>query len=53
MKEEWPKFHLSSAMAKGEGTLRYASWTQWLWKGFFHKWNTAIYTAYRAFDYFD
>lgn len=28
MKEEWPKFHLPLAVAKGKGTLGYASWTQ-------------------------
>lgn len=28
MEQEWPKFDLPSAMAEGEGTLGYASWTQ-------------------------
>lgn len=26
--KEWPKFHLPSTMAKGEGTSGYASWIQ-------------------------
>lgn len=28
MNEEWPRFHLPSATAKGEGTLGYGSWIQ-------------------------
>lgn len=54
LKEEWPKFHLPSAMAKGEGTLGYASWTQikGLGRGLAINGILPFISLSRAFDHF-